>query len=570
VITAPLFAQKQNYSEQCGYEDLFYRCHPAGEMSVTGIFMDQVLIERLEQLQVSGIGTYLAQALHGIEKEGLRVNGDSGKISLTHHPESLGAALTNKYITTDFSESLLELITPALPGPDAALEFLWAIHHYVSGNLGEELIWAASMPCWIDDGSMIPIARYGSSNLGRMKYIYRLGLQHRYGKMMQSIAGIHYNYSLPSRFWPSYQELVGNDDPVHEFTSSAYFAMMRNFRRHSWLLLFLFGASPVLSRSFLGGIDKGFETLSDDALFLPWATSLRMSDLGYSNASQSTINICFNTLRTYINTLAEAINTTHPDYQRIGVKVDGEYRQLSDTVLQIENEYYSDIRPKRVPEPGESALQALNRGGVEYVEIRSTDVNPLLPLGIDGEQARFMETFLLTCLLMGDTPISPEECDVIAENHKRVTTRGREPLLELTSLDGDHPLKEAGLRLLRQCDHTAELLDDEHTTTRYSQSVAAQRAKIEEPALTPSARIIASLKSSGLRYNEWVLELSKQHKHNFLSSTGALEPLHRIAAEAEQSLARQAEIEARDAVDFDTFLRSYRTHQIGINGAETS
>jgi glutamate--cysteine ligase len=525
--------------------------------------MNQLLPERLEQIEAGGVGHHLAAALHGIEKEGLRVTG-SGRIAPTPHPRSLGAALTNKFITTDFSESLLEFITPALPEPATALEFLRALHHYVYTSLDDELIWAASMPCWIEDVSEIPIARYGSSNLGRMKHIYRLGLLHRYGKMMQSIAGIHYNYSLPEPFLRGYRDLLEGSESMQSFTSAAYFAMMRNFRRHSWLLLFLFGASPVVSRSFLKGSRRGLDTLTEDSLYLPWATSLRMSDLGYSNAAQSAIAVCFNTLPTYIATLAGAINTPHPEYERIGVVVDGEYRQLSNTILQIENEYYSDIRPKRAPEPGESALQALNRAGVEYVEVRSTDVNPLLPVGIDLKQARFMETFLVTCLLMGDTPVSEEECRLIAENHHRVTTRGREPRLMLSTPRGETVLEELARRLLHQCGLTAQLLDTEHDTTDYAQSVAAQHAKIDDPNLTPSARIIESIKNSALSYNEWVLALSKQHKKTITSRPVAADIIEQLANEAKDSLLRQSRIEEDDTVDFDTFMRRYRTHQTDI------
>ncbi|MGI9537918.1 MAG: glutamate--cysteine ligase [Desulfocapsaceae bacterium] len=520
--------------------------------------MNQILTDQLEKLHNSGTHLHLSGALHGIEKEGLRVD-SQGNISLTPHPMELGSSLTNGYITTDFSESLLELITPALTSPAAALHFLEAIHQYTYSHLGEELIWASSMPCRIEDSSSIPIAQFGTSNIGQMKHIYRVGLMHRYGKMMQSIAGIHYNFSLPDDFWNGYQELLNNQDSMKSFVSSAYFSMIRNFRRHSWLLMFLFGASPALSRSFLGEETKNLEPLYDDTLFLPYATSLRMSDLGYSSTAQSSLKICFNQLKTYTKTLAEAMNTPHPSYEKIGVFVDGEYRQLSDTVLQIENEYYSDIRPKRVPDLEESALQALKRGGVQYIEIRSTDVNPLLPVGIDLEQAAFMDTFLIGCLLMGDEFISQEECRIIADNHKKVATRGREPQLLLSGLKGDVALKSEALQLINQFGLVAGLLDQLHKTDLYSRSIKAQLNKVEDPSLTPSAQVVQSLKTSDLNYNEWVLETSKKHKQTFINCPQDIKLQEQLSMESKDSVAKQSQIEASESVDFDTFMRMYRT-----------
>lgn len=519
--------------------------------------MNPVLTDRIERLRNSGTYVHLSEALHGIEKEGLRV-APSGGISLSPHPAKLGSALTNRYITTDFAESLLEFITPVSTDPGAALHFLETIHQFVYTHLDDELLWASSMPCRIDDVSMIPIARYGTSNIGRMKHVYRVGLEHRYGKMMQSIAGIHYNFSLPETFWEAYRELSEVKDSLQAFTSSSYFAMIRNFRRSSWLLLFLFGASPALSRTFLEGDTQGFDTLLDDTLYLPYATSLRMSDLGYSNTTQSSINICFNQLKTYTKTLTEAINTSHPDFEEIGVIVDGAYRQLSTTILQIENEYYSDIRPKRVPGSEESALQALKRAGVEYVEVRNTDVNPLLPLGMDLEQALFLDTFLIGCLLMGDDFITQTECGIIAANQRKVTTRGREPQLHLSGRNGEIGIEEAGSDLLRQFALVAELLDHTNHTDIYGKAVQAQFEKLQDPSLTPSARILQALEGSGMEYTDWVLDVSRGHRETLVLSPQDATIFKQLSNESRESVVEQLEIEENDTVDFETFLAKYR------------
>lgn len=524
--------------------------------------MDSVLKQRLQQLQNNNMHVLLRGVLHGIEKEGLRVNA-SGELSSSPHPKQLGAPLTNNNITTDFSESLLELITPVFTDPATALDFLKAVHQFTYSVLDEEYIWAASMPCNIPDSSLIPIAQFGESNVGKMKHVYRIGLAHRYGKMMQSIAGIHYNFSIPDEFWRAQQTLSKNKDTLQSFRSSSYFRMIRNFRRHSWLLLYLFGASPAVSRSFLPDKQHNLETLYKDTLFLPFATSLRMSGLGYSTTAQSSLNICFNHLKTYIKSLTEAIHTSHPLYEEIGVKVDGHYRQLSTTVLQIENEYYSDIRPKRVPHGEETPLQALRKRGVEYIEVRNTDINPLLPLGIDIHQAFFLDTFLVSCLLMGGEPLSPTECKRVSKNLKNVTTRGREPGLELLTKTGKIKLKEAGFQLINQFETTAELLDQLHDTNMYSQAVNIQFNKLQRPALTPSAQILDALTKSGLEYAQWTLKMSKEHKETLQNSSQDAGLQEKIALHAKNSLAEQQKIEANDSMNFDEFLTLYRTGKPG-------
>ena len=176
----------------------------------------------------------------GIEKESLRVQPD-GRLSTVPHQGALGAPLTHPHITTDFSESQLELITAPHTGVEACLNELTEIHQVVFNAIGEELLWVSSMPCGLPADDAIPIGQYGSSNIGRAKTVYRTGLANRYGRRMQAISGIHYNWSLPG---------VGNAE---------YFALIRNFRRHGWLLFYLFGASPAVCPSFVRGREHGLQ-----------------------------------------------------------------------------------------------------------------------------------------------------------------------------------------------------------------------------------------------------------------------------------------------------------------------
>jgi glutamate--cysteine ligase len=515
-----------------------------------------VLKQQLDQLTASGATIHLKEMLHGIEKEGLRVL-PNGHLSQLPHPKGLGSALTHGQITTDYSEALLEFITPVFNDPAQAIDFLGDLHRYGYQHLNDELIWAGSMPCTIDSADEIPIAEYGDSNIGRLKHVYRVGLEHRYGKIMQTIAGIHYNFSLPDSFLAELQKKQGKSESLQTFRSFSYFKLIRNFRRFSWMLLYLFGASPALSDSFMQNKDHQLERLAKHTLYLPYATSLRMSDLGYSNKAQSSLNICFNHLHTYIQSLRGAIHTPYPKYEAIGVNVEGEYRQLNANILQIENEYYSDIRPKRVTQSGEKPIHALQERGVEYIEVRNTDINPLLPIGMDSDQARFLDTFLLTCLLIEDREISLLECDMLSANLQRVVTRGREPNLTLETLEGEQRLDALAYERLDLFAETAKTLDAIFGGHDYQRSVELQRAKVDNPDLTPSAQVLAALKESGLDHTDWLLEKSKEHRAYFAQKPLDIERQTQFDEAKDLSLIKQQEIEDSDTVDFDTFLQQY-------------
>lgn len=514
------------------------------------------LEKHLDLLVANGDARLLTQLGHGIEKEGLRVD-TQGRLAQTNHPAALGSALTHPQVTTDYSEALLEFITPVYDTPSAALDYLADLHRYCYRHLGNEELWAASMPCNIPSEEAIRIAEYGSSNVGTMKHIYRVGLEHRYGKMMQTIAGIHYNFSLPDSFWPVYQQLTHASGSIDAFRSAGYFNLIRNFRRYSWLLLYLFGASPALSSSFMQNRPHKLEQIGDHTLYMPWATSLRMSDLGYSNKAQSALNICFNHLDTYTASLSDAIRTPHPAYQQMGIKQNGQYNQLNANVLQIENEYYSDVRPKRVTRSGEKPIQALRDRGVEYIEVRSTDIDPLKPLGIDLEQSLFMDTFLITCLICSNEPISDQECQQISINQQLVVTRGREPGLELACSSGGQSVNQRGRSMLDQVRLTAQVMDSIKGGNSYTQAVDAQYAKLEDPDQTPSAQVLDAIRNSGASYTEWALEQSRTHREKLSATPLSAEREQLFDRMVTDSLQEQQAIEAADTLSFDDFLTEY-------------
>src|SRR5450755_1742888 len=519
--------------------------------------VDKKFERRLAGLINSGERGVLRGGRKGVEKESLRVT-PQGDIVHTTHPYALGAPLTNEHITTDFSESLIELVTPPFGETWELLQYLCDMHQFVYRHLDDELLWATSMPCRIEGDASIPLAQFGTSNVGRMKTIYRHGLGVRYGRIMQAISGVHFNYSFSSDLWEVLSHINESEQARRDFISDQYFRVLRNYRRFGWLVLYLFGTSPAVSKSFFAGRDSDLPSLDRDTLYEPYGTSLRMSDIGYRNKNQATVSVSVNGLDEYIRDLSRAIGTPFPPYEKIGVKVDGEYLQLNANILQIENEYYSYIRPKRVARSGERPTKALRRAGVEYIEVRALDVSAFDPVGVNQNKLRFLEAFLALCLLRESAPISVGEQPALDANHLLVARRGREPNLMLRREGRDFPMIEWARELLDSMQGLCEMLDHGEPARPYSAALEQQRAKIDDVERTPSARLLAEMRQTGETFFEFAQRMSKLHKDYFL---GLYPPngrrLAEFAAAAQDSHEAQARIEATDKTDFDRYLADY-------------
>ena len=521
--------------------------------------MRDIFDNKLDAIVSSGL--VLGGGKKGVEKEALRLDLD-GYLSRKPHPAGLGSALTNQFITTDFSEALLEFVTPVYTSTWEALRFLCDVHQFTYECLEDELLWVASMPCRIPRDPDIPLARYGTSNVGRMKTIYRRGLGYRYGRHMQTIAGIHFNYSLPEDFWPGYQALLGDAGDAQAFRSAQYLQLVRNFRRFGWLVLYLFGASPAMCKSFGAGEDLDMPELSRDTWYAPYGTSLRMSDLGYNNQNQSRINISLNDLDHYIDDLQRAINTPEPDYEKIGVVVDGKYRQLSANQLQIENEFYSPVRPKRVAHSGERPTAALRRGGIEYVEIRSLDISIDDPAGINQNTMRFMEAFLIYCLLEDSPSFDDAALEETRINQSRTARDGRNPDCRLLRDGAEVALADWGHEILGRVERIAAAIDQTEGESCYAQAVSALAALIDDAEQTPSARVLRELHERGDSFFEYAISMARSHRDYFASITPMSEQRHEeFLQEAEQSLARQRDIEESDSISFEEYLAHYYANE---------
>ena len=511
-------------------------------------------------LKLESIGrnpSVLCQISRGIEREALRIDGN-GSLSKTSHSEKLGSALTNKYITTDYSESLLEFITPVSKKTSETISQLKDIHKFTYINLPEEYLWPMSMPCYVGNEDDIQIASYGTSNIAKMKSTYRLGLKHRYGSLMQIIAGVHYNFSFPDEFW----KCIYNIDPknfAHQ-KSEFYFALIRNYLRYGWVIPYFFGASPAICKSFIDNSSckkYDFKTYNHSNCYLPWATSLRLSDLGYTDSNeQSLIKTSYNSLQEYISSITKAMNTKSSIYSNISYGNEEQPNQLNDNILQIENEHYAPIRPKRVTYPNEKPLEALDQRGVEYIEIRSLDVNPFSPVGISKEQVLFLDVFLTWLVLEDSHEISLEEEAKIKTNWSRVILEGRGNNLQLLHGSKEKTLKEWLMQIFEQLHKVAKLFDSNNSINLYQENLLFFKKQIEDPSLTLSGKFLDRLfKASNIK--ELGLSLARDHKAELEKEKFNNLDEKTFQLEVCESLMRQRKLESLSQEKFSTFLKNY-------------
>jgi glutamate--cysteine ligase len=369
---------------------------------------------------------------------------------------------------------------------------------------------------------------------------------------------VHFNYSFPNGFWEAYAAVRASHAFDAPFISKSYFELLRNYRRVGWIVLYLFGVSPVVCKSFMRGRETSMPQLAAGTLYEPYATSLRMSDIGYRNRNQSGLTVSVNSLEEYVRDLTRAITTPFPEYEALGIKLNGEYQQLNANILQIENEYYSYIRPKRVANSGERPTKALQRAGVEYVEVRALDVSAYDPVGVNQNKLRFLEALLALCLLKESPLIADEEQAALDENHLLVARRGREPRLMLMRDGKSVELRVWAHELLDALTGICEILDRGDASRPYAQALAAQASKIDNVALTPSARLMSELAMTNESFFELALRMSMMHKEYFLELYPPNQArLAEFAAEASESLEKQRVIEARDKESFEEYIARY-------------
>lgn len=506
----------------------------------------RLIAKHLENLIAAGGDAVLTQGLRGIEKEGLRVTPE-GRIAATPHPATLGKALTHPELTLDFGEAQIELVTSPYPSLEDALQSLTQLHTYTQQNLEEnQIMWPLSMPCTIDNADEFQPAHFGSSNTGKIKRLYRLGLKCRYGNLMQSVSGVHYNFSFPPRVWEILN--MSSDD--------GYLAVMRNFRRNIWTLIYLYGASPAVHSSFLKTHKHNLPTLegADDYLGKPWASSLRLSDIGYTSDLQKGFGLELNSLDGYIGELRGAMQKVQPEFEQLGLRdAQGELQQINTNLLQLENELYGQIRAKTVPlSKDERGLIALSQRGIDYLEVRTLDLNPFSPFGLAVEQAAFLEILFWGSLLSESPLLDDAEKDYLRRDLDNTIHRGREPGLVLENTGQSIP--DSGAELCRAMQPVAQALDEAHGGSVYRQALEAAAAAFADSGLCYAARVLQESRGD---INGWGLQLATQYQKQCLEQTFSPEQLEHMRAVVEQSVANQAELERSETLPFEEHLQRF-------------
>jgi glutamate--cysteine ligase len=535
---------------------LMQNCHtPDPRIQENPVMLKFTCCNEVRQFSEVPQARLLRGITRGYERECLRID-RNGQLAKTPHPTALGSKLTHPWITTDYAEALLEFITPPSNEPGFPLAFLNDIHRFSAQQLEGELLWAGSMPCKIGTDADIAIADYGRTNAARFKMVYREGLGLRYGRAMQTFAGAHYNWSLPQYFWLSLRDCCGGEPNLQDFIDNRSFGLIRNFLRYGWLVPYLFGASPALCQSFLQGHSSDLTELVPGTLHGAYATSLRMSDLGYQNHAQDKLAISFNSLADYTAGLEAAIRTPDPYYAELGVRDGAHWKQLSDSLLQLEAEFYAPMRPKRIARNGLRPAQALRTLGVQPLEMRLFDLNPFIDIGIAPEQSLFADVLLLMCLFRASPPITSREQSENDENKHRVVTRGRQPGLQLLVHNHEQPLRALAHELFDDMAPFAAMLDSAYGGQRYQAAMQELRLRIDQPERTPSAQVIEAVKQHGGYFN-FAFEMSKIHTQSLQASALPADTLSQFKSSVQVSLTTQQQLHAAPQEPFEDFVAAY-------------
>ncbi|ADD79767.1 glutamate--cysteine ligase [Candidatus Riesia pediculicola] len=489
----------------------------------------------------------------GIERETLRIK-PNGEISTSIHPICFGKSLTHPWITTDFAESLLELVTPTYQDIGYVLKFLRDLHRFVLKNLDHELIWPLSMPCLLRSDSHINLAKYGISNLAKFKMLYRTGLKHRYGSSMQIISGIHYNFSFSLNFWKILSDPNDKRNQL-EKVSDGYLKIIRNYYRFGWIIPYLFGASPGILKSSLKNENIfSMKYGREGTYYLPYATSLRLSDIGYTGEFQNKIDIHLNGLLDYVQSIKKALNEPHPTFINIGLKdCFGNLLQLNTNILQIENELYSTIRPKRSTISGESYIDSILKKGIEYLEIRSLDINPFTAIGIHETQIYFLDLFLIWCALTESPLMNREELYRCKKNWKEIVLNGRKPYNRILIDNVSRSIKNVGNDLFEKLTKVADTLQDIFLSEKYKIVCNELRTMIDRPELTYSGRMMNLMVRDGLL--KYGLKLAKTYRTELRSEEFEVISNKDFEKMREFSIRRQREIEQSDQLSFEKYLK---------------
>ncbi|OQY41659.1 MAG: bifunctional glutamate--cysteine ligase/glutathione synthetase [Fusobacteriia bacterium 4572_74] len=426
------------------------------------------------------LNRFLTKCNFGIEKENVRVD-SSGHLAMTKHPDIFGDKLKNPYITTDFSESQVEIITPSLDTIEETYNFLESLHDIVSLELKDEYLWPQSTPPSLPNEENIPVSTFEETSEGNRAQKYRDYLSLKYGKQKQLLSGIHYNFSFKDEFLNLlYKESKSSDFKL--FKDKIYLKISRNFFKYRWLLIYLFGANPSIhgtySKKCVGLLDK----VAPDSFSYPLGNSFRNGMCGYRN--KEVFDISYNSRKEYVEDIKKLI---------------------SQKKLISEKEYYSPIRLKA--KDNTNLLKSIEEDGIEYLEVRLLDLNPMIKTGISIDQLYFVHLFLLFCLFTDQDKLTKQETWEGNKNHDLVAHYGRKRDLELFNKGEFKFLKDLGLDIISKMDKVAEEL--KISNLNYTNTLREAIESFHNTNLLISSKIESGIREEGfINFN---LNLAKKY-----------------------------------------------------------
>lgn len=430
----------------------------------------------------NNLSDFFNQGNFGLEKENLRTD-LLGNLALTDFPKDFGDKKTNPYITVDFSESQIEMITPSFNNLDKTYNFLKNLNDIVTTSLKDEYLWPQSIPCIIPEEDMIPIAKF-SGEEGRKSEEYRKGLAEKYGRKIQLISGIHYNFSFSNDFLELLHKKSKSKLSYKDFKNELYLKTTRNFFKYGWLIIYLLGASSTVHKSYRRTCIENMEKLNNNSFYFDGTLSFRNGKCGYKNKDKFFIS--HDLVENYVNDIKELIKLN---------------------ILDGAREYYSPIRLKS--KDPHNILDSLLKDGIEYLEIRTIDINPFSQTGINLEDLKFIHLLIKYFVLKEeDHEFNENDYTRFLKNQELIANEGRNPNLEINCCK-DNPIKIT--------DYALELLEDIKTNLKDINLFSAedldilnfQKNKIENPETLYVNKLLEEVSKKG--YVEFHLDQAKKY-----------------------------------------------------------
>lgn len=418
----------------------------------------------------------LLDAKFGLEREGLRVTSD-GVLSTKPHPSIFGDKKENPYITTDFSESQLEVITPVFDSAKDTVEFLDSLYNIAALELEDEYIWPQSMPAITPDEKEIPLAVFSNNSNDQH---YREYLAAKYGGKKQLISGLHINFSLGDQLLQILYQQTSQNQSLQQYKNELYLKLTRNYLRYNWLLIYLLGSTNMIHKSFEKACVETLEEVSAETYTSQDATSFRNSMCGYQNRQE-----------------------IQPDYSSIEKYVSTIDSYIEEGVLKDIRELYSPIRLKS---NGLYSTKNLLQNGIQYVEIRTIDCNPFVKSGLSVDDLNFVHLFLLYSITKYESMYVhwQEESE---SNSKQVAVAGQNPNTMLVKDGEPTSLQKWGVAIIE------ELLEFNKKFDLPFKQIIEQKLKvIQNHELTYSHRISVLCQEKG--YIKAHMELAKKYKED--------------------------------------------------------